>query len=143
LINDRKQILLQDDVAGATQDVQWRIQTNATISLDSAKTTATLELGGQTLTAKIISPASGAEFSELDPVKLSTDPASPAEFVYNGVSYDGNPEHPGVSVLAVTMANGGDFSLQVVFNPSWGSGFTAVTPPSVPVTEWTTTSHNN
>lgn len=132
-------------MTGAGAEVQWRMQTNATITIDSAGTTATLELGGQSLEAKILSPSSGATFAQADPVKLSTDPASPADFVYNGVTYDGNPDHPGVKVLTITMASGTDFSLQVLFNPVYGSdaGVSLVTPPNVAVTEWTATSHNS
>lgn len=135
--------MLQDDVSGAGSPVEWRIQTNATIEIDQAKTTATLELGGKKLSAVILNAPSGVEFSKEDPVKPSGAPESPATATWNGESYDGNPPHPGVSVLAITVPNGGDFSLQVLFNPDYGSDVKLVTPERVAVTEWSTTSHKN
>lgn len=136
-------MFLQDDVSGTTEDVQWRVQTNATINLDSAATTATLELGGQSLTARILNPSTGATFSVLPTTNLSQDPAQPPDFTYNGVTYPNDPDNSPASVLAVTMAGGGTFSLQVLFTPQYPSGVNTVTSvPNIPVTEWTDTSHN-
>lgn len=143
LVNSRLQVFLQDDVSGTTEDVQWRVQTNATINLDSAATTATLELDGQSLTARILNPTSGATFSVLQPVNLNQDPVQPPDFTYNGVTYPNDPDNSPASVLAVTMTGGGTFSLQVLFTPQYPSGVNTVTSvPNIPVTEWTDTSHN-
>lgn len=141
-INDRKQILLQDDVTGAGAEVQWRMQTNATITLGEDNKVANLELGGQKLAARILSP-DGATFAEAEPVKLPTDPASPPEASYEGQNFDGNPDHPGVSVLTITMPSGTDFSLQVLFNPEYSGDVSLITPSSVPLGDWSRTSHNN
>lgn len=147
-------MLLQDDVTGATTDVQWRMQTNATISLDSAGTTATLTLGGETLQAKLISGPSGATFSNLEPVRYATDPALPAPLYenstagwvdYGSENLNADRSNDGVSVLAVTVTGGGTFSLQVLFNPQYTNTTvldSLVTPPNVTVTDWSLTSHN-
>ena len=111
------------------------MHTNATVTLDSAGTTATLKLDGQTMTIKLISPSSGAKFTTQDAVRLSTDPALPA----------GETDQPndGVTVLTIAL-DAGTYNLQVLFNPQW-DGMSAsdfVTPPSVPIDSWSLTSHN-
>lgn len=136
MINGRKQILLQDDLSGVTQSVEWRMHTNATVALDDAKTTATLTLGGQTMQVKLLNPGSGVAFSTKEAVRASTDPALP----------DGQVDqpNPGVTVLCITLATGGTQSLQVLFNPQW-SGMSESdfkTPASVAIDQWSLTSHN-
>ncbi|CAE6455040.1 unnamed protein product [Rhizoctonia solani] len=136
LINGRKQILLQDDLSGVTQSVEWRMHTNATIAIDDAKTTATLTLGGQTMQVKLINVGSGVGFSIKEAVRAPTDPALPANQV--------DQPNPGVMVLCVSLAQGTTQSLQVLFNPQW-SGMSASdfrTPPSVRLDDWSLTSHN-
>lgn len=134
LLNARRQILLQDEIAGATAAVQWRAHTNATVALSSDGRTATLTLAGQTMQAQLLSPA-GAKFGTAQPVRLSTDPALPS-----GGTDDPNP---GVTVLTIDLGTT-DSNVQVVFNPQW-SGMDAnayVTPRSVALASWSTTSHN-
>ena len=118
------------------------MQTNATITFGENNKVANLELGGQKLAARILSPDS-ATFAEADPVKLPGDPASPPEASYEGETFDGNPPHPDTRVLTITMPSGTDFSLQVLFNPEYSGDASLITPSSVPVTDWSRTSHNN
>ncbi|WVQ82765.1 hypothetical protein IAT38_004897 [Cryptococcus sp. DSM 104549] len=133
-INGRKQILLQDDVTDAPS-LQWRMHTNATITLADA--TATLALGGETLIASIVQGPSGAAFATAEPTRSSSDPALPTATI------DQDQENPGVTVLTVDVDAGGTFSLQVLFTPQWGSGFTAVDSVSnVALDQWSLTSHN-
>jgi hypothetical protein len=136
LINGRKQVLLQDDLNSVTQSVEWRMHTNATVTIDGAKTTATLKLQGQTMEVKILNAGSGVGFSTQDAVRARTSPALPS-----GQSDQANP---GVTVLCITLATGGTQSLQVLFNPQW-PGMSASdfkTPPNVPIDQWSLTSHN-
>ncbi|KAG8749813.1 hypothetical protein FRC12_013211 [Ceratobasidium sp. 428] len=135
-INGRKQVLLQDDLSGVSQSVEWRMHTNATVALDSPATSATLTLGGQTMKVQILNPGQGVVFSTKDAVRASSDPALPA-----GQSDQANP---GVTVLCISLASGGTQSLQVLFNPQW-SGMSASdfkTPGSVALDQWSLTSHN-
>ena len=51
--------------------------------------------------------------------------------------------NPTVTVVTIVLP-AGQYSIQVLFNPQW-PGMAAsdfVTPPSVPLTQWTLTSHN-
>jgi hypothetical protein len=130
LINGRKQVLLQDEV-NAQADVQWRIQTNATVS--TSGTTATLKIEDQTMEVSILNAPSGAAFSTGDPVRFDTDPTPPGPDLPN----------PGVTVLIIDLP-AGQYNLQVLFNPQWPgmSGSDFLTPPSVPLDNWSLTSHS-
>ncbi len=162
-INSRAQVLLQDDVSNASQAIQWRMQSNASMSFNSGATTATLSLGGQTLTATIVQGPSGASFTQLPSTRYSTDPnlgtysiANTDENINGGnLNADLPNNEDGVyntTVLAITIpANsaGSTFSLQVLFSPQYSnsSGSSApkliTNPPNVAIGSWTTTSHNN
>jgi len=133
-LNGRKQVLLQDDV-NSSASIEWRIHTNATIAIDSSGTTATLSLGGQKMTVQILSPSGGtAKFQTRDPVRLSTDPPLPS-----GVSDQLNP---GVTILTIPLS-AGQYSLQVLFTPQYPNVDVSSfgTPASVPVSQWSLTSH--
>jgi hypothetical protein len=139
-LNGRKQILVQDDISGvaAGTNIQWRAHTNATdIALDG--TTATLTLNGKTLQASILNAPSGVVFSTMTADPMPQDPPIPT-----GGEYAVNPSNEGVTVLVIETEGGSDLSLQVLLNPQW-DGMAAsdfVSPPSVPVSEWSVTSHN-
>ncbi|KAG8920148.1 hypothetical protein FRC02_001140 [Tulasnella sp. 418] len=133
LINGRKQVLLQDDITGATTEVQWRMHTNATIALSGPSATLTLE--GKTMQVSILNPPEGAAFQTLAAERYPDDPAFPA-----GQSDQPNP---GVSVLAITLP-AGSYNLQVLFNPQW-PGMAASdfkTPGFIALDSWSLTSHN-
>lgn len=131
-INNRKQVLLQDDIT-ASEAIEWRMHTNATVTVSG--TTATLTLEGQTMIVSIINPPSGATFATAQPVRFDTDPALPTGMV--------DQPNPGVTVLTIDLP-AGTYSLQVLFNPQWSgmSSSNFVTPPSVPLSSWSLTSHN-
>lgn len=112
------------------------MHTNATVTIDEAKTTATLALGGQTMQVQILNAQSGVGFSTKLAVRGSNEPPYPP-----GQS---DQENPGVTVLCITLATGGTQSLQVLFNPQW-PGMAASdfkTPATIAVDQWTVTSHN-
>jgi hypothetical protein len=127
---------LQDEV-NASAEVQWRMHTNASVSIDSAGTTATLTLGGQTLQVQLLNAPSGAVFSPQDAVRLPGDPPLPTD----AASQD--QPNVGVTVLSIVLP-AGQYNLQVLFNPQWPglSASAFVTPPSVALDSWSTTSHN-
>jgi hypothetical protein len=137
-LNGRKQILVQDDISGvaAGTNIQWRAHTNATVATDG--TTATLTLNGKTLQASILNAPSGVSFSTMAATPMTQDPPIPTG------EYAENPSNEGVTVLVIETEGGSDLSLQVLLNPQW-DGMAAsdfVSPPSVPVSEWSVTSHN-
>lgn len=127
-------MLLQDDI-NAAGTVMWRMHTNATVTIGSGGTSATLALDGQKLEMTILNAPSGATFTTGDAVRLSGDPALP--------SGQTDQPNPGVTVLMISLP-AGQYSLQVLFNPQWPglSSSNYVTPKSVPLTSWSLTSHN-
>lgn len=133
--NQRRQVLLQDEIVGADAAGQWRMQTNASIAYSDNGQTATLSLGGETLIASILSSSSGnLTFSTLPPNRTSNAPQLTE-------GYD--LPNPGVSVLAIDFP-AGDNTIEVLFNPQW-SGLSSSdykTPQSVALASWSTTSHN-
>ncbi|KAI0317877.1 heparinase II/III family protein [Amylostereum chailletii] len=135
LINGRKQVLLQDEI-NAQASVMWRMHTNATVTINSGGTSATLELDGQKMTVELLNAPSGAQFTTLAAERLSTDPALPSGQV--------DQPNPGVTVLAISLG-AGTYSLQVLFNPQWpgASASDFKTPPSVGLAQWSLTSHNS
>lgn len=129
LLNARKQVLVQDEI-NAQASVQWRMHTNATVSV--AGTTATLNLDGQAMTVTILNPPSGATFSTSAAVRFATDPTPP----------QADQPNPGVTVLIISLPSG-TYTLEVLFNPQW-PGMSAsdfVTPPSVALNSWSLISH--
>lgn len=142
-MNGRRQILMQDDISGVPTgtDVQWRAHTNATVTIASNGTSASLALGGQTLIASILSGPSGAVFSTAAPNRTAQDPAPPTG---SAGALDVDQPNVGVTVLVVDNPNGGSYSLQILFNPLW-SDFSAssfITPANVSIDSWSLTSHD-
>lgn len=109
------------------------MHTNATVTIGSGGTLATLNLDGQVMTVSILNPPSGAVFTTSAAVRFPTDPTPPQP----------DQPNPGVTVLIIALP-AGTYTLEVLFNPQWpgmsASGF--VTPPSVPLGSWSLTSHN-
>ncbi|KAI6095512.1 chondroitin AC/alginate lyase [Pisolithus croceorrhizus] len=133
LLNSRTQVLLQDEI-NAQASVMWRAQTNATVSISNSGLTATLTIGTQTVQVDLLNPPSGAQFTTMDAVRLSTDPPTPS----------GNPDqpNPGVTVLVISLP-AGTYTLEVLMTPQWPgvSSTSYVTPSSVPLNQWSLTSH--
>ena len=130
LLNNRRQVLIQDEVT-ASAPVQWRMHTNATVSIDSTSNTATLTLAGETMIVQVLNMPSGGVLGSMKAQRLSTDPTPP------------EPDQPntGVTVLTIDVPPS-TFTLEVLFNPQW-DGMSAsdfVTPQSVALNDWTLTS---
>jgi len=130
MLNKRRQVLLQDEVA-ASEPIQWRMHTNATVEADG--TSATLTRDGQTMQVSLLSPPEGASFSTAEAVRFESDPTPPAA----------DQPNPGVTVLVVSLP-AGTHNLQVLFNPRWPGMDDGdfVTPPTVALDDWSLTSHD-
>jgi len=128
LLNARRQVLLQDEI-NTQATVEWRMHTNATVTVDG--TTATLALDGQTMKVSILNAPSGAAFTTTTAVRLVANPTHPDQ------------ANTGVTVLVISLP-AGTYSLQVLFNPQWPgmADKDFVTPPSVVLDNWSLTSHN-
>ncbi|KAG6381034.1 chondroitin AC/alginate lyase [Boletus reticuloceps] len=133
LLNKRQQVLIQDEI-NASASIMWRAHTNATIALGNNNLTATLTIGSDTLEASLLNPPTGAQFSVMDAVRLSTDPPTPAAWP--------DQPNPGVMVLVVSLP-AGQYTLEILLNPQWPgvSSSSYVQPSSVPLSQWSLTSH--
>ena len=132
LLNARKQVLIQDEI-NSSASVMWRMHTNATVTIGSDGTSASLKLDGQVMNVILLNPPAGATFTTSDAVRLSSFPAPPQP----------DQPNPGVTVLVISLP-AGTYTLQVLFNPQW-PGMSAsdfVTPPSVSLASWSLTSHD-
>jgi len=144
MINGRKQILLQDDVTGATVTSQWRMHTNASVSVTGTSATLTMPTTGNKMAVSILNPTNGIVFTTGQPVRYANDPPVPVTGNATQDAWNKDQPNPGVTVLIIEIPTGTN-SIQVLFNPQW-AGMTAdqfKTPPSVPVTGWSLTSHDS
>ncbi|KAH8119950.1 hypothetical protein DFH11DRAFT_1721846 [Phellopilus nigrolimitatus] len=131
LINNRKQVLIQDEIT-ASQAIQWRMHTNASVSISG--TTATLTIGNETLIMQLPNAPNGATLGTAKAVRLSTDPALPPGQT--------DQDNPGVTVITIDLP-AGSYTLEVLFNPQWPgmSSGDFQTPSQVALSDWTLTSH--
>jgi len=77
LLNARKQVLLQDEI-NASGSIMWRMHTNATVTISSNGTSATLNLDGQVMTVSILNAPSGAVFTTSPAVRFFVLPLTTA-----------------------------------------------------------------
>ena len=150
------------------KEIQWRVQTNATVTLSDDKKTATLEIN------KVIDPnASIKQFTaNIPPVKMKATILSPDNAQFEaGPAYDKkskmpnyyygadaipkqgtddnghaiNPEVPDleVTVLSVTLPGDVDTNIQVWWQPEYAEAIDADKnpPKSVALSDWSLTSH--
>lgn len=112
----------------------WRMHTNASIALGNNNLTATLTIGSATTVVELLNPPSGAQFSIMDAERLLTDPPTPTGWP--------DQPNPGVLVLVIGLP-AGNYTLEVLFNPQWPgmSSSSYVQPNSVPLSQWSLTSH--
>jgi hypothetical protein len=131
-LNGRRQVLLQDDFNAVTQDIEWRMHTNATVAIDTAGTSAALTLDGKTMNVQILNAPSSAKFTTGPAKRSDKSPPLPAGQT--------DQDNPGVTVLSIKLA-AGTYSLQVLFNPQWQGFNSFITPDAVPIDKWSVTSH--
>ncbi|KAE8217118.1 hypothetical protein CF319_g8722 [Tilletia indica] len=161
-LNGRRQILVQDDISAAvTGDIEWRVQTNASVAVSADGQSAILsqktitganagyDIKGdldkvEKLKISILSPSNG---------KFTISNSIPRNFLYqkDDVSMaatnnqvQGNFGDPLVTVLSIKLQGGSAQSVQVLWQPQWATLSAAdnATPPSVPLSSWSLTSHN-
>ncbi|CAO1633970.1 unnamed protein product [Sympodiomycopsis kandeliae] len=164
-LNGRRQILVQDEIAqnAGITSVQWRVQTNGTVTLSDDKKTATLTIekvtdpnaaGGaealvakldskKTMVVKILNPTDGEFSTNGPPTKriYGSDPnPKPNEY---GPDEDGDQENVGVTALQIQMKNPSG-KIQVLWQPQWENLNSAdsATPKDVDLANWSVTSHN-
>lgn len=112
----------------------WRMHTNATVSVDSGGTSATLTLDGQTMKMQVLNAPSGTNITTMSATRLPGDPATPTGYP--------DQDNPGVTVVVINLP-AGSYQLQVLFNPQWSgmSDSDYKTPSYVAIDSWSTTSH--
>ena len=111
----------------------WRMHTNATVTISSNGTSATLNLDGQVMIVTLLNPPSGAIFTTGPAVRFASSPPPPQP----------DQPNPNVTVLIISLP-AGTYTLEVLFNPQW-PGMSAsdfVTPPSVALANWSLFSHD-
>ncbi|KAF9270054.1 hypothetical protein L218DRAFT_849595 [Marasmius fiardii PR-910] len=128
MLNGRKQVLIQDEIT-STAGIQWRMQTNATVTTDGSS--ATLVRDGKTMTMQILSP-SGAKFTTSAATRFASDPPTPAS--------DPDQPNPGITVVIIELDSGTQ-NIQVLFTPQWGGSVKTSTPTSVNLDDWSLDSH--
>ncbi|PWN19472.1 hypothetical protein BCV69DRAFT_272086 [Microstroma glucosiphilum] len=158
-LNGRRQVLLQDEVSGGSgiTSIEWRVQTNATISLNANKTQATLTISQvtdanswgnlsdplvsklpqkQTMLVSLINSGSATFAVETPPARVyGSDPNTAS-------GEQGDQPNPGVSVLKVDFPSTTGM-LQVLWQPQWENLGDAdkATPNNVSLSNWSLTSH--
>lgn len=164
MLNGRRQVLVQDDISqnGDITQIEWRVHTNATVALSSDRRTATLTLnkaidpnayggnnfgGPATLTAnfetktmivKLLSPSSATFATGPATRSYGTEPGN------QPAGEEADQANGGVTVLSVSLNGGSAQSIQVLWQPQWSNLGTAdnATPNSVPLSQWSLTSHS-
>jgi hypothetical protein len=121
---DRKQVLLQDEVRSTqSSDLWWFAHTPAQIRISAEGQTATLNQGGKTLIAQILSP-SKASFRVMDAAPL---PSSPQPAKQNA--------NRGISKLVIHIQNATDLRITVLFR-SADPGNVQLTPAVTALSDW-------
>lgn len=162
MLNGRRQVLLQDEIAGNGQitDINWRVHTNATVTLSGDRKTATLTITQvkdpnawgdtskplsaslsktRTMMVKLLSPST-ATFATTKPDNTrlyGTDPNTAS-------GEQGDQPNPDVTLLYIELAGGSQQTIQVLWQPQWDTLTAAdqATPANVPLAQWSLTSHN-
>jgi hypothetical protein len=119
VVDNRKSILIQDEfVLTKSAEVVWGMTTDASIQIINPKQ-AELTLGGQKMTAKILSPANAVfaveSASQLAPQKLNT-----------GIS----------RLLAKVTATTGNVTVSVLLAPQWPGSTNSYSGEITPLAKW-------
>ncbi|CAD6884356.1 unnamed protein product [Tilletia controversa] len=161
-LNGRRQILVQDDIASTvTGDIEWRVQTNASVAISSDGLTATLQQ--KTITGANAGYDIKADLDKVETVKVTIlSPAgakfaaaiaSSKNFLYqkddvsmaqSNNTIVGNMGDAHATVLSIKLQGGSQQSVQVLWQPQWAvlSAADTKTPPQVALSDWSLTSHN-
>lgn len=140
LIDKRRSLLIQDELHAAAKgkpiDYWWFMHTDATVDVSAngggGGATAVLKKGGETLTARIVSPA-GAKFSVMPAQSLPNSPPEPPAAERSVVGWRDRLKD--VRKLTIHMGNVTNARVVVVLTPGPANGKAAV-PAVVPLGEW-------
>lgn len=107
MIDGRSRFIVQDELTATSPvDPWWFMHTNAQIEVAADGQSATLELNGRTMLARLLDAPAGAQFSVMDAVPLPTSP-----------NPDGQTANAGVRKLVVTADPTAQFRLSVLLEP--------------------------
>ncbi|PVI03407.1 hypothetical protein DM02DRAFT_640692 [Periconia macrospinosa] len=109
LLDERKNLLIQDEIIGAASMSQWRMHTTATVVLSEDNKVAVLHLNNKSISVMLQSPAT-AFFAVTPSVKLKEELSFP-----NEVPSQWNQS---TSVLTVDVQSGNQ-TIALVFQPHW------------------------
>jgi len=167
-VNGRRQMLLQDEIKKTGKPIEWRVHTNATVTLSEDKKTATMkikqvknpnapkdpiivDIQEETMLVTITSPQD-ATFT----VSPAYDKSKSAPNYYYGANEipnqdkdnTGKPIQPevldyDVSVLSISLSGKSDTNIQVWWQPQYSklTGDDKTPPKNVALDQWSLTSH--
>lgn len=151
-LNSRRQVLQQDEISASVgkSRVQWRVQTNATVTLSSDSKEALLTIDeikdpNAATDLAISVPKKTLKLSLLSPTDASAKfrvhtPAGQGAAYANTFN---NPSNDGVTTITVTLKPGKDQTVTTWWQPQWDDLGDAdkTTPKNVPLDNWSLTSH--
>jgi hypothetical protein len=118
LVRKSNAVVIQDEIkAPQSSDIYWFAHTNATVTLNASKKTATLSQHGKKLVATLVAPAN-ATFSVAPATPLPSSP-QPAE----------NNPNKGVSKLSIHIPTATATRIVVVFHPDGAPAGNTFTQP--------------
>jgi hypothetical protein len=141
LIDGRTRLLVQDEVRAASADKPfdywWFMHTDAAVDVSSTNggATATLKKGGETLTARIVSPA-GAKFTVMPAKSLPTSPPEPPAAKQSVVGFKDRLAN--VRKLTIHLEKVTDARVVVVLTPG-AARAKKPAPAVIPLSEWPST----
>jgi hypothetical protein len=133
LLDGRKRVLIQDEVrAEKPFEYLWFMHTDAEIAVAAEGGSAKLTKGGETLIAKLLSPA-GAKFSVSEAKSLPTSPPEPPASAKPLVGFRSGL--PNVRKLTVRIVDAKDLRVAITLTPGKGGASGA---ELVPLQGWPT-----
>ncbi|CCU98922.1 unnamed protein product [Malassezia sympodialis ATCC 42132] len=167
-LKGRRQMLIQDEIKKPGKPIEWRVQTNATVTLSKDKKTATMKIKQvrdpnapkDPLTANIdevtmLATITSPQDATFD-VRPAYDKSKSAPNYYYGADVippqdkddAGNPIQPEVldyeaSVLSIALSGNNDANIQVWWQPQYSQTTDAdkAPPKNVALDQWSLTSH--
>lgn len=166
MLNGRRQVLLQDEIKQPNKEIQWRVQTNATVTLSQDKRTATMKIKQindpnapkDALNAKVQEVTMLATILQPPDAQFAVNPAysqnkpnyyygenrvPPQQKDVNGQQIQAEVIDPEVNVLTITLPGNADTNIQVWWQPQYAqlSDADKAAPKNVPLAQWSVTSH--
>ncbi|PWN87670.1 hypothetical protein FA10DRAFT_268997 [Acaromyces ingoldii] len=165
-LNGRRQVLVQDEIGANSgiNTIEWRVHTNATVTVSADGKSATLTLsqvtdpnawggneviGPQPLVAKFSQQTMKIKMLQPTDANVKFTTEKPDNRIYgsdpNQASGEqGDQPNPDVTAISIKLDGGSAQQIQVVWQPQWSDMQTAdsADPKSVALASWSLTSHN-